>query len=159
MSLLPTTPWLFCAAAALAFGLMARRFARPWFPWAFLAGVSSLILTTLILGLAEAAFIPISRQAQIEFSIMTISAAVLLNACLGWLVTTGIHRQHVVLVDLAKRAVARVLTSIAGRMAGQPVSTGGLALATKKQNQQGRADINRCKTEEIQPSGTRHVPS
>jgi len=109
MKLLPSVPWVFFAATAAVVGLVAHRSGRGWFGWALVGGASSLVVTTLLLGVAEAVFIPISHEARLRFCTKTIVAVVLMNALCGWLMTAAFHRQHLILADLAKRLLGKLL--------------------------------------------------
>jgi hypothetical protein len=108
MSLIPIVPWLVSAATALCLALMARKAGRSCFLWATLGGAGSLVVTTATLGVAEAAFIPISHEAYVIYCTKAVLVAILLNVLPGWLITTSMHRQQVALLNIAKGLWAKV---------------------------------------------------
>jgi hypothetical protein len=108
MTLIQLLPWPFSATTALCFALLARKAGRNWLPWAIVGGAASLVITTLTLGAAEAAFIPVSHDAYVGFCSRAVLVAVLLNVISGWLLTASLHRRHVSLWNAAKWLWARV---------------------------------------------------
>jgi hypothetical protein len=75
--------WLLSFISALWFGAVAFRARRGWFAWALGGWLSGLVSATLILGLAEAAFIPLSHEAYIWFRIKSTGAAIFFLVVLG----------------------------------------------------------------------------
>jgi len=85
-------PWSFSLATAIWFGMMARRAGRNWVPWALGGALFALVTTTVILGVSQAAFIPLSHGAVVRFRIKTVAAACLIVGFLGWLLTLSLQR-------------------------------------------------------------------
>ncbi len=110
-----SVPWLLALATALWFALMARKAGRSWFGWALGGGLFALVTATLTLGLAQAAFIPISTEAYISWRAKSIGAAILLIVCLGWLFTLGLHRQHLVIWRAVKKLLGSFQTEFPAR--------------------------------------------
>jgi hypothetical protein len=87
-------PWLTSLGAAVWFGIMAYRGGRNWALWVVGGALFGLVTTTLILGVAEAAFIPLSHDALVHFHVVIAIVAVLVVAVLGWLFTLDLQRSH-----------------------------------------------------------------
>ena len=90
-------PWLIAFGMGLAFALLARGAGRNWVLWAltgFYVGLSS---TTIVLGLSQGAFIPMSYEQAARFSLESVAGALFLNLLLGWIFTAGLHGQHLIL--------------------------------------------------------------
>jgi hypothetical protein len=85
-------PWLTSLGAAVWFGFMAYRAGRNWALWVVGGALFGLVTTTLILGVAQAAFIPLSHDALVRFHVLISMAAVLVVAALGWLFTLDLQR-------------------------------------------------------------------
>ena len=146
MNLIPTVPWLLFAIAAVALGLFARRTGRAWFPWALIGGMSSLLMTTIILGLADALFIPVSHEGYLRFCITMLVVVALMNALLLWLLTIGIHRQHLVVAELGRSFLCKALGTRGSRPNGYSVLTREFPLSSQETKQACKAAANRCKT-------------
>lgn len=84
-------PWMFAAGAAVWFGVMAGRAGRNWWSWAAGGAVLGLVATTLVRGLGEAVFLPLSHEAVVLFRVKTVAAAFGIVALLGWLFTLGLQ--------------------------------------------------------------------
>jgi hypothetical protein len=84
-------PWLLALATGVWFGLMARKAGRSWVQWACGGAFFALVIATLVLGLAEASFIPLSHDAEVSHQMKSIMAAVVLVVVPGWLFTMGMH--------------------------------------------------------------------
>jgi uncharacterized membrane protein YhhN len=86
------TPWLFALGTAVWFGIMALRAGRSWFGWAIGGGVFALVVSTIVLGISNAMFLPVSHAAsdahQVKSAVVTLAVVVVL----GWLVTMSLHR-------------------------------------------------------------------
>jgi hypothetical protein len=54
----------------------------------------ALVTTTLILGVAEAAFIPLSHEAVVRFQAATATTALLVVAVFSWLFTLNLQRWY-----------------------------------------------------------------
>ncbi len=87
-------PWLLALATGTWFGLMAHRAGRNWFLWAFSGALFALVTTTLVLGLGEAAFIPMTVGAHRVFLARAAGVAVLIIVVVGWMVTGSLHGQQ-----------------------------------------------------------------
>src|SRR6266853_1608889 len=86
--------WLFSLVTALWFGVMARRAHRNWLLWGVAGGVFALANSTIVFGLSEAAFIPLSEDANVHFRKVTTSTAAGIVGSLGWLFTLSLQRWH-----------------------------------------------------------------
>lgn len=87
LSLHPGICWVMGAISAIAFGLTAHCWRKNRFVWALGGGFVGLLLTTMVLGIENAAAIPISPQAiRIHFWEAVAAAAAIL-AGIWWLVT------------------------------------------------------------------------
>jgi hypothetical protein len=87
-------PWLTSLATAVWFGFMAYRAGRNWALWVVGGALFALVTTTLVLGVAEAAFIPLSHDAMVRFQALTAFVAVLVVAVAGWLFTLDLQRWY-----------------------------------------------------------------
>ena len=70
-------PWLLSAGTAIWFGVMAYRANRRWFLWAFGGALLSLVVSTIVLGLCNAVFIPMSHHAYVVLRVESVALAVL----------------------------------------------------------------------------------
>lgn len=77
---------------ALWFGFMARRAGRNWLPWVLGGALLALVVTTLVFGVAEAMFLPVSHEAYVRFRIKSIAADTLAIVVLGLLTTIVLWR-------------------------------------------------------------------
>ena len=102
MTLLQILPWSLSASTAFCFGVIARRSGRNALSWAALGGTGSLVFTTTALGALEASFLQTSEEAYSAFCSEVVLLAILLNLLPGWVVTAGMHRQHLALLNAAK---------------------------------------------------------
>ena len=91
-SFVGSIPWAVTAATAAWFGMMAFKAGKSTVLWAIGGGLMGLIVTTVILGLGQATFIPFSTQEIAPFRLKVVGLAILLVACIGWLFTGGLHR-------------------------------------------------------------------
>jgi hypothetical protein len=96
-------PWPVAVATAIWFGMMAYKARKNCALWAIGGGVLGLALTTIVLGLAQATFIPFSTEAIAPFRIGVAALAILLVLCAGWLFTGSLHRH---LLAALKRSAA-----------------------------------------------------
>jgi hypothetical protein len=85
-------PWPVAAATAIWFSMMAFKAGKSTVLWGIGGGLMSLVVTTIILGLAQATFIPFYTQEVAPFRIKVGASAMLVVACIGWLFTGGLHR-------------------------------------------------------------------
>jgi hypothetical protein len=84
--MLNTIPWLLAVATAVWFGWMARSYQRNWVPWVVAGGLFALVSTTLVLGLAQAALIPLSHELEVAFRIKSVVAALVIIVIVGGIV-------------------------------------------------------------------------
>jgi hypothetical protein len=85
-------PWPVAAATAAWFGFMAYKAGKNAVLWAIGGGLLGLIITTILLGLGQAMFIPYSTEEIAPFRLKMMGAAILLVLCIGWLFTGSLHR-------------------------------------------------------------------
>ena len=82
------------AATAAWFGLMAYRAGKNCVVWSIGGGVLALVVSTVVMGLTQATFIPYCTDDIATLRIKVAVVAVLLVFCLGWLFTGTLH-QHI----------------------------------------------------------------
>jgi hypothetical protein len=75
--MLQTAPWAFSLGTAIVFGLIGHSGDRHWFKWGFSGAVVGLVTSTIVLGLCEAVFIPMSHEAIVAFRIRSVLLTVL----------------------------------------------------------------------------------
>ena len=85
-------PWPVAAGAAAWFGVMAFRAGKNFVLWAIGGGLLGLVLTTIVLGLAQATFMPFSTGEIVPFRLKMAGLAILLVVGAGWLFTGSLHR-------------------------------------------------------------------
>ena len=103
-SFVGSIPWPIAAATALWFGLLAWKSRKTVVLWAIGGGVLGLVLSTLVLGLAQATFIPFHTGEIASFRLKMTVLAVLLVAGVGWLFTGSIHRRTALAREKAAEA-------------------------------------------------------
>ena len=91
-SIVGSIPWPVAIAAAVWFGVMAYRSGKNFVLWAIGGGLLGLVLTTIVLGLAQATFIPYSTAEIAPFRLKMALLAIILVLCVGWLFTGTLHR-------------------------------------------------------------------
>ena len=84
-------PWPVAAAAAIWFGVMAYKARKNCVLWAIGGGLLGLVITTLVMGLGQAAFIPFTSEQESMFRIKIAVAALLIVFCIGWWFTGSLH--------------------------------------------------------------------
>lgn len=84
-------PWPVALATAAWFGVMAHKAGKNAVVWAIGGGVMALAVTTIVMGLGQATFIPFTSGQQSMFRIKIGALAVFLVLCLGWLFTVSLH--------------------------------------------------------------------
>jgi hypothetical protein len=91
-SIVGSIPWPVAAATAIWFGMMAYKAGKNCALWAIGGGLLGLVLTTIVMGLAQATFMPYSTGeiAPLRFKLAVL--AILLVLCVGWLFTGTLHR-------------------------------------------------------------------
>jgi Na+/proline symporter len=84
-------PWPVAVATAVWFGLMAYKARKNAVLWAIGGGVLGLVVTTLVMGLGQAAFIPFTSAEQSAFRVKIGALAIFIVVCVGWLFTATLH--------------------------------------------------------------------
>jgi hypothetical protein len=102
-SIVGLIPWPVAAATAIWFGVMACKAGKNSALWAIGGGLMGLVLTTIVMGLAQATFIPYSTAEIAPLRLKVAVLAILLVLCVGWLFTGTLHRH---LLAALKRAAA-----------------------------------------------------
>ncbi len=95
-------PWPIAIVTGLWFGMMAFKAKKNAVLWAIGGAVLGLIVTTLVLGLAQAMFIPMVDSQVFPFRIKITLLAAFLVFVAGWLFAGSIHPH---LLALGKRPV------------------------------------------------------
>lgn len=90
-SIIGMIPWPITAATAAWFGFMAYKAGKNCVVWAIGGGVLALVVTTIIMGLAQATFLPFDTEEIAAFRLKAAGVAVLLVLGLGWLFTGSLH--------------------------------------------------------------------
>jgi hypothetical protein len=85
-------PWPVAVATAIWFGVMAYKSGKNCALWAIGGGLLGLVVTTIVLGLGQATFIPFSTEEIAPFRIKLAVLAILLVLIAGWLFTGSLHR-------------------------------------------------------------------
>jgi hypothetical protein len=85
-------PFPIAAATVIWFGLMAHKAAKNRVLWSLGGGMLGLLVTTLVVGLGQATFIPFYSEAVFPFRLKAAVLAILLVAGIGWLFTGSLHR-------------------------------------------------------------------
>ena len=91
-SIVGSIPWPVAAATAIWFGFMAYKSGKNCALWAIGGGLLGLVVTTIVLGLAQATFIPYSTEEIAPFRLKVAVLAIFLVLCVGWLFTGTLHR-------------------------------------------------------------------
>lgn len=86
-------PWPVAVATALWFGVMAHTAGKNRVLWAIGGGLLGLVLTTIVLGLGQATFMPYYSEQIAAFRLKAALLAILLVICVGWLFTGSLHRR------------------------------------------------------------------
>ena len=97
---LTTIPWVIGILTALWFGLMARWAERNWVSWGLGGGVFALVTSTIVFGLGHASSIAFSEHERSALQVKWTVISFLLVGIVGWLLTLGLHRQHLLLLRL-----------------------------------------------------------
>jgi hypothetical protein len=112
MTAIQSIPWLFSLATAVWFARMAYTADRNPCLWAVMGGAISLVSSTLILGVAEAVFIPTSHEACITYSLTAVLVALLGVVGVGWCVSSSLHAQHRVILKCLRKLLTSVTRSL-----------------------------------------------
>ena len=94
-SIIGSIPWPVAIATAAWFGFMAHKAGKTSVLWAIGGGLLGLIVTTIVLGLGQATFIPFYSAEIVPFRIKMTALAVLIVAGVGWLFTGSLHRRAI----------------------------------------------------------------
>jgi hypothetical protein len=84
-------PWPVAAATAVWFGVMAYKAGKNALLWGIGGGLLALVVTTVVMGLGQAAFVPFTGAEQSMFRVKIGALAIFIVFCLGWLFTGSIH--------------------------------------------------------------------
>jgi hypothetical protein len=96
-------PWLAAFVTALWFGWLAGRAGVTRTLWVCGGFCFALVTTTIVLGLSEAAFIPMSHDAVVHFQTKCVALTVALLVFFGWIFTASLHGHHLPLWRLVRR--------------------------------------------------------
>jgi hypothetical protein len=102
-SIVGSIPWPVAVATAIWFGVMAYKSGKNCALWSIGGGLLGLVVTTIVLGLAQATFIPYSTEEIAPFRLKMALLAILIVLCVGWLFTGTLHRH---LLAALKRSAA-----------------------------------------------------
>jgi hypothetical protein len=92
-SIIGSIPWPIAAATAAWFGLMAYKAGKNCVVWAIGGGVLALVVTTIVVGLGQATFLPFDSEQVGPFRMKVAALAILLVLGLGWLFTWSLHQR------------------------------------------------------------------
>lgn len=84
-------PWIVSGLTAVWFGVLARLAGRAVALWAVGGALYSLCLSTMVLGLADAAFIPMSTAEELQHRIKWSLIAVGICVVVGLIVTARLY--------------------------------------------------------------------
>jgi hypothetical protein len=84
-------PWPVAAATATWFGVMAYKARKNSVLYAIGGGLVGLVITTLVMGLGQAAFIPFTSGEESMFRMKMAAVALLIVFCIGWWFTGSLH--------------------------------------------------------------------
>jgi hypothetical protein len=99
-----TIPWLLCLATAIWFAFMAFRAKGGIIGWAVAGAVLGLTTSTIIMGLAHAAYISMSEAAAQSFRIKSALLSLVAILVLGWIFSLSLHQHHLVIWRLIRRS-------------------------------------------------------
>jgi hypothetical protein len=117
-------PWPVAAATAAWFGVMAYKAGKNGVLWAIGGGMLALIVTTLVMGLGQAAFIPFTSGEQAMFRIKIGALAIFIVVCLGWLFTGSLHPHLLAPWKNLKATPREVPKEASASAATKPAATG-----------------------------------
>ena len=84
-------PWPVACLTGVWLGIMASKAEKNAVLWAIGGGVLGLVVTTIILGLAQSVFIPMTTDQITPYRIKAALVAVIAVFCLGWLFAGSLH--------------------------------------------------------------------
>lgn len=85
-------PWPVALVTAIWFGVMAYRSGKNCVLSAIGGGLLGLVVTTIVMGLGQATFLPFATEAIAPFRLKMAMLAILLVLFVGWLFTGTLHR-------------------------------------------------------------------
>jgi hypothetical protein len=85
-------PWFLSVGMGIWLGVMAHRANRQWVLWAFGGALPALVVSTIVLGLSDAVFIPVSHRADVIFRMESIALAVAAVVLVGGVPAMIAHR-------------------------------------------------------------------
>ena len=85
--------WFLAAAMAIWFGVLAYRGNRRWVLWMVGGALISLVVSTIVFGLCEAVFIPMSHKDYVVFRIESIALQALAVVFFVGIPGTIVHRR------------------------------------------------------------------
>jgi len=83
----------FAVATAIWFGLMAYRAGRAWYGWALGGAIFALVASTIVFGVTQATFLPLSHTAYVHWRVRSVAIAFLVIFILGWILTLSLRRK------------------------------------------------------------------
>jgi len=86
--------WIFALLTAIWFGLMAFRARHNWWAWALAGALFALPTATIILGLREAAFSPVSHEATSSHKTSSMIISAVFIGVVGWIATLPLQKWH-----------------------------------------------------------------
>lgn len=84
-------PWIIAGLTAVWFGVLAHKAGRAVALWAVGGALYSLCLSTMVLGLADAAFIPMSTAEEVRHRIKWSLIAVAICVAVGLIATARLY--------------------------------------------------------------------
>jgi hypothetical protein len=84
-------PWPVAFATAAWFGVMAYKARKNAVLWGIGGGMLGLVVTTIVMGLGQAAFIPFTNGEESMFRLKIGALAIFIVFCFGWLFTGTLH--------------------------------------------------------------------
>src|SRR5512135_1672145 len=85
--------WILGLLTAVWFGAMAVRARESWILWGLGGGLFGLAVTTVVIGLGQAAFIPFSSREANVFQMREVGVAFAIIVIAGCLFTLGLVRR------------------------------------------------------------------
>jgi hypothetical protein len=123
-SIIGMIPWPIAAATAAWFGLMAHKAGKNSVVWAIGGGVLAMVVATIVVGLAQATFIPYDTEEITTFRLKVAALALVLVFCLGWLFTGTLHEHIRELLKRGTEAAPQVPLPAPAPTVAQPPPSG-----------------------------------
>ncbi len=99
-------PWPVAFVTAVWFGVMALKAGKNAVLWAVGGGVLGLVTTTIIMGLAQAVFIPMVDSQVGSFRIKIAFLAMLVVFAAGWLFAGSLHPHLLAMLKRQEEPIA-----------------------------------------------------